>query len=104
VPTSNLRIAVNNTDLLLRQQRLRIRSAQLRASLAQYGQAIQTPLSFVDGAQSALQWLYKHPLYPYLALGALALLKPRRAFAWGRRLWGGWLTFQRVRQWLDNKS
>ncbi len=92
---------MNNLDLVLRQQRLLLRSAQLRASLSQSAQAIQTPLNLMDGARASIQWLYNHPLYPSIALGALVLLKPRRALRWGQRLWSGWLTFQRVRQYLQ---
>ncbi len=91
---------MNNCDLLSRQQRLLMRSAQLRASLSQDLQVIQTPLNLVDSAKAATHWLAEHPIYPSIALGALVLLKPRRALAWGRRLWGGWLTVRRVREWL----
>jgi hypothetical protein len=54
----------------------------------------------VDSARSGIQWLCRHPVYPTMALGGLVLLKPRRALLWGQRLWGGWLCFQRVRQYL----
>jgi YqjK-like protein len=93
-------IAVNDFDLLIRQQRLLMRSAQLRASLSHDLQGLQTPLSLVDAAKASAHWLGKHPVYPSIALGALLLLKPRRALAWSRRLLGGWLTVRRLRQWL----
>jgi len=91
---------VNNSDLLSHQQRLLVRSAQLRASLSQDFQALQTPLNMLDTAKAAAQWLGKHPIYPCMALGILVLLKPRRALAWGRRLLTGWFTMRRVREWL----
>ena len=81
-----------------------MRSEQLRASLGQNVKALQTPLILLDGAQALIQWLYKHPIYPSIALGAMVFIKPRRALAWGQRLWGGWLTYHRVRQWLKEVS
>ncbi len=91
---------VNDLDLRRRQQRLLIRSAELRTSLSHSADVIQTPLNLVDSARSCIQWLCRHPVYPTVALGALVLLKPRRALLWGSRLWSGWLSFQRVRQYL----
>jgi hypothetical protein len=91
---------VNDLDLRRRQQRLLIRSAELRASLSHSSDVIRTPLNLVDSARSCIQWLCRHPVYPTVALGALVLLKPRRALLWGSRLWSGWLSFQRVRQYL----
>jgi len=77
-----------------------MRSAQLRAALSQDLQVIRSPLHWVDGAKAGVQWLAKHPIYPSLALGTLLWLKPRRALAWGQRLWVGWLTVRRLGQWL----
>lgn len=91
-------------DLLLRQQRLLVRSAELRASLSQSAEALQTPLNLADAARNGIQWLYKHPIYPSIALGALVLIKPRRVLLWGERLWSGWLVFQRLRQYLLNPT
>jgi hypothetical protein len=95
---------VTKLDLLLRQQRLLVRSAELRASLSQSAEVLQTPLNLVDAARSSVQWLCKHPIYPGIAVGALVLLKPRRVLLWGERLWSGWLVFQRLRQYLLNPT
>ena len=95
---------MNNIDLLLRQQRLLIRSAQLRANLNHSADMIRTPLHVIDRTRTTIEWLYQHPLYPSIALAALVLLKPRRALTWGKHLWGGWLTFQRLRQWLETEN
>ena len=91
---------MDNTDLLLRQQRLLLRSAQLRANWAQQTQAIQAPVALFDRARSGVQWLYRHPVPSAAGLLALAIWKPRRVLVWGRRLLGGWLTFQRLKEWL----
>ncbi len=94
---------MNHIELLLRQQRLQIRSAQLRDTLSQDTRVIQSRLHVIDDARAGLQWLYKNPIYPSIALVALALLKPRRALTWGKYLWTGWLTFQRLRLWLSHE-
>lgn len=91
---------MDNTDLLLRQQRLLLRSAQLRADWARQSQAIQAPVALFDRARSGLQWLYRHPILSTAGMLALAIYKPRRVLVWGRRLLGGWFTFQRLKEWL----
>ena len=91
---------MNNVNLLLLQQRLLMRNAHLRASLSQNVKVLQTPLSLLDGTHAAIQWICKHPFYPVIAIGVVVLLKPRFALAWGQKLWGGWLTYQRMPQWL----
>ena len=77
---------MNNDDLIVRQQRLLVRSAQLRLLLADQAQILQKPLARADQAQSGLQWLYRNPLWPLGALVLVALVRPRRAMAWSGRL------------------
>ncbi|ABD69958.1 hypothetical protein Rfer_2236 [Rhodoferax ferrireducens T118] len=91
---------MNNDDLVLRQQRLLVRSAQLRLLLADQAQVLQRPLALADQAQSGLQWLYRNPQWPLGALALVVLVRPRRAIVWGGRLWWAWKTFKQTQKWL----
>ena len=91
---------MNNDELLVRQQLLLVRSAQLRIALADQAQVFRKPLALVDQARSSLQWLYHNPQWPLGAVLILFLLRPRRTVLWGGRLWWAWTRFQRVKNWL----
>lgn len=95
---------MNNDDLILRQQRLLTRSAQLRLTLTQQTQALKKPLAWVDQVKIGMIWLRHNPQWPLGAVLVLVVLQPRRAFRWGGRLWWGWQTFKRVRTWVENNS
>ncbi len=91
---------MNNDDLLLRHQRLLMRSAQLRLTLENQAQVFKTPLAVVDQARNILHWLYRNPEWPLGALIVLTVLRPRRTLLWGGRLWWAWKTFKRARNWV----
>lgn len=91
---------MNNDDLALRQQRLLMRSAQLRLTLANQTQVFKTPLAVADQARKVLQWLYRNPQWPLGALLVLVVVRPRRTIIWGGRLWWAWKTFKRARNWM----
>ncbi len=88
---------MNNDELLLRQQRLLVRSAQLRITLVDQVQVLKKPLAVADQTQARAQWLYRNPQWPLGALIVLAVLRPRRTILWGGRLWWAWTTFKRLR-------
>jgi YqjK-like protein len=85
-------------ELWVRQQRLRVRSAQLRISLLDPIQVIQKPLAIADQVQAGLKWLYRHPQWSVGALLFLTILRPRRTLLWGRRAWWAWKTYQRIQK------
>lgn len=91
---------MNKDELVVRQQRLLLRSAQLRLSMADQAQVFKKPLAVADQARSCLQWLYRNPQWPLGALLVLAILRPRRTILFGSRLWLAWKTFKRARNWL----
>jgi hypothetical protein len=93
-----------DVELAARQQRLLIRSAELRVTLAHQAQALQGPLALADQAVSGARWLRSHPQWPLGALLALAVLRPRRALAWVTRLWWGWGLYKNARRWLRRTS
>ena len=82
--------------LQLRREALRLRSAELRVSIAHDLQALQAPAAWVDRGLSGLRWLRAHPALPIGDAVALAVLRPRRAMRWGARLWWGWRLWQRA--------
>jgi GAF domain-containing protein len=91
---------MNKHELMARQQALRLRSAQLRLNLREQTQVFKRPLALADSAQSALQWLYRHPALPIGAAALLLVLRPKQALVWADRAWQVWKSFQRVQDWL----
>lgn len=91
---------MSHDELLLHQQCLLLRSAQLRWSLADQAQVFEQPLAVADRAHSGLQWLYRNPQWPLAGLLVLLVLRPRRAMLWGGRLWWAWNTFQLAQNWV----
>ncbi len=85
-------------QLALRQQLLLLRSAELRRDFIEQTAPWQAPLSLADQLQAGWHWLRGHP--EAMAAGALtlAVLRPRRAWRWGMRLWWGWRLWQRVQK------
>ena len=95
---------MNNDDLVLRQQRLVARSAQLRLALADQTQALKKPLAWADQVRKGVTWLRHNPQWPLGAVLVLVVVRPRRAIRWGGRLWWGWQTFRRARHWFESNS
>jgi len=95
---------MKHDELVLRQQRLLVRSAQLRLVLSNQAQVLQRPFALADQAQSGLQWLYRNPQWPLGALVLVVLVRPRRAIVWGGRLWWAWKTFKQTQKWLTKQS
>lgn len=91
---------MNRDELILRQQRLLVRSAELRLGLADQAQVFKRPLAVVDTANKSLCWLYSHPGWPLAALAAAIVLRPRRALVWGGRLWSIWRMLKRAQDWM----
>lgn len=79
-----------------RQLRLLVRSGELRRQFAQDTQAWQQPLAVADQVQAGWRWLRAHPEVPLAAVAVMALLRPRRVWRLGWRVWAGWRLWQRV--------
>lgn len=88
-------------DLQLRQQRLLIRSTELRLQLRSDLQRLQGPVAVADRVKSALLWLYQNPLWPAAALVLLLVLKPRRVLVWSGKLWWLWKSARLLRHWRE---
>ena len=87
-------------ELLIRQQRLLVRNAELRVNFAHQIQVLRKPLLLVEQVQWGVQWLSKNPIWPIGALLMVALLRPRRALAWGGRLWLLFKTIKNTKKWI----
>jgi len=79
-----------------RQQRLLVRSGELRSQFVQDARVLQQPLALADQVQAGWRWLRAHPELPLAAVAVVALLRPRRVWRLGWRLWAGWRLWQRV--------
>jgi hypothetical protein len=86
------------TALALRQQLLRLRSTELRGRLAADAAVLRQPLAVADRLREGWRWLYAHPEAPVAALVVLAVLRPRRVWRWGWKLWWGWRTVRRLQR------
>lgn len=84
--------------LAQRQRRLLARSGELRLHLAAEAAVLQRPLELADRVHQGWRWLRTHPEVPLVGLVVVAVLRPRRAWRWGMRLWLGWRTLQRVQR------
>ena len=92
---------MNPNDIRLRQQRLLIRSTELRLSLHGQLQSLQRPAAWADRLKAGLVWLYHHPQWPVGGVALLLVLKPRRALAWAGRFWWLWKSVRQLRRLRD---
>ena len=92
---------MSHDDPQLRQQRLLIRSTELRYQLRGSLEILQQPAAWIDQARIGLAWLRQHPQWPAAAVVLLLVLKPRRAFSWGDKLWWLWRSVRQVQRWLS---
>jgi hypothetical protein len=101
VQAFNRQHRMTNNDSLLRQQRILMRSEQLRLSLSGQAQVLTKPLALADQVQTGLQWVRHNPKWPLVGLLALIALRPRRSVIWAGRLWWAWGNAKRAQKWLD---
>ena len=92
---------MNPNELQLRQQRLLIRSTELRLQLREQLDSLQRPAAVADQVKAGATWLYQHPQWPAGVLALLLILKPRRALAWSGKLWWFWKSARLLRHWRD---
>lgn len=97
------RVNMNNDELALHQQRLLMRSAQLRNAFASQAQDFKAPLALADQIRGAVTWLCRNPYWPLGTLLALSMIRPRRTILWAGRLWWAWKMFKRARNWIATR-
>lgn len=86
-------------QLALRCETLQARNALLRQQLAADSRVLQAPLAVADRVLAGLGWLRRHPQWLAAGAATLLILRPRRTWRLGWRLWSGWRLWQRVRRW-----
>ncbi|MDM7464234.1 MAG: YqjK family protein [Tepidimonas taiwanensis] len=83
--------------LAVRHQALLQRSAELRERLSREAQVLRPAADGVDRVRASWRWLRAHPWVPVAAAFALALYRPRRAWATLWLVWRGWRWWCRVK-------
>jgi hypothetical protein len=91
-------MAAARDELLLRRERLRQRSAQLRVQWSLQADVLRKPLGLADQARAATQWLVQHPEWPLGAALLIVLLRPGRALRWASYAWQGYGVARRVQK------
>jgi hypothetical protein len=86
-------------DIHLRQQRLLIRSAELRYTLRGDLARLQRPAAWADQLTAGIHWVAQHPQWPAGALALWLVLKPRRLINWVGRFWWVWKSTRLWRRW-----
>lgn len=92
---------MNPNEFQLRQQRLLIRSTELRLQLRANLHSLQRPAARADQIRARLLWLYQNPQWPAGVLALLLILKPKRALSWTGKLWWLWKSARTLRHWRD---
>lgn len=88
------------TILLARQSELVARSHALRERMAQDSMALERPLAIADHVRGGAHWLISRPWWIAAAVALPIVLRPRRAAAWGLKLWGAWRLWRQVQPFL----
>src|SRR5688500_11322956 len=86
--------------LLARQSELVARSQALRERVAQDSMALERPLAIADRVRGGAHWLVSRPWWIAAAVALPIALRPRRAAAWGLKLWGGWRLWRQFQPFL----
>lgn len=88
-------------ELATRHGALKARIDEQRRTLVQQTVPLQNALARGDVALEGVDWLKHHPAAVVLAVSAIVVLRPRRAWRWAKRgffVWRGW---QAIRQSLS---
>ena len=91
-------------ELLLRQQRLLIRSALLRSQLGAEAVQLKGPLALLDSGYAGVKWLAERPRWTLVLLVFLALRRPRRALTSAGKAWWTYRMLSRSRLWFSALS
>lgn len=87
-------MAAREADVIERQRRLALRSAELRVAIAYEARPLAAPMALADRAvavaKGARDWAAANPLAIVAGLAAVAVARPKRAWRWARRGWSVW--------------
>lgn len=91
-------MTINLVDLAVRRGELKARIAMQRDALGQHAQPLAGALAKVDRVIAGAEWLKQHPRAVGAAAAAFVIMRPKRAWRWGRRLlfvWQSWRSLRR---------
>ena len=88
-------------ELVLKKQRLQLRSAALRGDFSAYAAGLKPAFALADRGRAALCWLRRHPLVPLAVAAALLAARPRAVLRWAQRGFLAWQTFRKLRSVLQ---
>lgn len=91
-------------ELALKRQRLQIASASLRSDFGRHAIGLAPVFGAADCAVEGARWMGRNPQLVIAAGVALAVVRPRRAWRWGRRAFIGWQAWRRLREYLDRRQ
>ena len=80
-------------ELATRHGALKVRIDEQRRQLAQHALPLEAALAKGDTVLKGVDWLKHHPAAVGLAVAAVVVARPKRAWSWARRgvfLWRGW--------------
>lgn len=87
--------------LALARERLVERSRRLRQETADQSAVLDPLLSTMDSVRNGAAWVRTHPQVLAAAVVGFALVRPRRVWRWGMRLWGAWRVLGALQQRLQ---
>lgn len=90
-------------SLALARERLIERSSRLRVEVAAQSAVLDPVLHVGDQIRDGAAWVRSHPEVLAAALIGFAVVRPRRVWRWGLRLWGGWRLFGTLQQRLMSR-
>jgi hypothetical protein len=73
-----------------RQERLVAKAAAQREEVALLLAPWQAPLAIADRGMAVAAYVRGHPEFVLIAVAALAVLSPKRAYRWARRAFAAW--------------
>jgi hypothetical protein len=82
--------------LALKRERLVERSRALRREAVAQSAALEPMLRVGDRIRSGADWVRANPGTVAAFVVGIAVIRPRRAWRWGMRLWSGWRLLQRL--------
>jgi len=91
-------------ELALKKQRLQIAGETLRAEFGLCAAGLAPAFSGADCALEGVRWLRRNPQLVVGAGVALAVVRPKRAWRWGRRAFVGWQLWRKLRDLLDRRA
>lgn len=80
-------------ELATRHGALKVRIEEQRRQLARHSEPLEAALGRGDAVLKGVDWLKHHPVAVGIAVAAVVVARPKRAWRWARSsffLWRGW--------------